>query len=129
MDDLCIVEATNHLKDGIDGTNVRKEGIAQTSTGGCTTGQAGNIVDSQVCRDAGFGLVLLDQPVVTVVRDDDARLLGVDGSVGKVGGVAKMALGDGLEEGGLSDVCKADLKESQRTACGRERSVTGSGGV
>lgn len=30
-----------------------------------------------------------------------------------------MALGDGLEEGGLSDVCKADLNESQRKACRR----------
>lgn len=34
-----------------------------------------------------------------------------------------MALGDSLEEGGLSDVCKADLKESQRKACVRARSV------
>lgn len=40
-----------------------------------------------------------------------------------------MTLGDGLEEGRLSDVCKADLKESQRTACGRERSVDGGEGM
>lgn len=39
-----------------------------------------------------------------------------------------MALGDGLEQGGLSDVCKADLKESQRAACFCERSSGGEGG-
>lgn len=123
VDDLCIVEATDHLEYGIDGTNVRQESVAQTSTSGCTAGQTGNIVDGQVCGDAGLWLVLLNQPVVTVIRDDDARLLGVNGGVGEVGGVAKVAPGDGLEEGRLSDVCKADLKECQRTACGRERSV------
>lgn len=32
MDDLCIVEATHDLEDGVHSANVRQEGVAQTST-------------------------------------------------------------------------------------------------
>ena len=71
---------------------------------------------------------MLDKPVEAVIRNDDARLLGVDGGIGKVlrcsarssmravdvaeatyCGVAEMALRDGLEEGGFTDVSKPDL--------------------
>ena len=38
VDDLGIVKAPNHLEDGIDGTDVGQESVAETGTGGCTTG-------------------------------------------------------------------------------------------
>lgn len=116
MDDFGIIEAANHLEDGIDGTNVGQEGVAQTGTSGSATGQTSNIVDSQVCGNPRFGLELLAQPVIPLVGDDDAGLFWFDGSVGEVGGVAKVTLGDSLEQSRFSDVCKADLNESQRAA-------------
>lgn len=128
VDDLGIIEATHNLEDSIDRTNVRQKGVAQTSTGGRTAGQASNIVDGQVGRDARLGLELLAQPIIPLVGDDDAGLLGVDGSIGEIGRVAKMALGDGLEQGGFADVRKADLKESQRAACTCEQSGDGEAG-
>ena len=48
VDDLSIVEAPNDLEDGIDGTNVRQESIAEASTGRGTAGQASNIIDGEV---------------------------------------------------------------------------------
>lgn len=116
MNDLSIVEAADDLEDGIDGTNVGKEGVAQTSTSGRTAGQTSDVVNGQVGGDARLWLELLAQPVITLVGDDDAGLLRVDGGIGEIGWVAQVALGDGLEQGRFADVCKADLKESQRAA-------------
>ena len=84
VDDLGIIEAADDLEDGIDGADVRQEGVAQTGTSRGTTGQAGDVVDSQVGRDLGLGLVLVAQPVEAVIGNDDARLLGLNGGVGKV---------------------------------------------
>lgn len=117
VDNLGIVKAANHLENGIDGTDMRQESVAQASTGRGTTCQTRNIVNSQVCRDARLGLELLAQPVISCVGDDNAGFLRVDSSVGKVGRVAKVALCNGLEQSRFSDVCKADLNESQKTAC------------
>lgn len=122
MDDLGIVKATHDLEDGIDGTNVGQEGVTQTGTSRSTAGQACDIVDSQVGGNSGFWRELVAEPVIPLVGDDNAGFLGFDGSIGKVGWVAQMAFRDGLEQGGFSDVCKADLKESQRAACTCARS-------
>lgn len=50
VDNLRIVKAAHDLEDGIDGTNVRQERVTETGTGRSTTGQTGDIVDSQVGR-------------------------------------------------------------------------------
>jgi hypothetical protein len=84
VDNLSIVEAADDLEDGVDGTNVGKEGIAKTGTGRRTASQTSNIVDGQVCGDDRLGLVLLHQPVEALVWDDDTRLLRFDGGIGKV---------------------------------------------
>jgi hypothetical protein len=84
VNNLSIVEATNNLEDGIDGTNVRKEGVAETGTSGRTARETSNIVDGQVSRDDGLGLVFLNKPIEAFVGDDDARLLGFDGGIGEI---------------------------------------------
>ena len=84
VNDLGVIEASNDLEDGIDGANVRQESVSETSTSGRATGQTSNIVDGQVGRDTGLGLVLLAQPVVSVIRDNDTSLFRVDGGIGEV---------------------------------------------
>lgn len=74
VDNLGIVEAANDLEDGIDGANVRQEGVSETGTGGGTAGQTGDIIDSQVGRHLGLGLVLLAEPVVTLIGNNDTSL-------------------------------------------------------
>lgn len=135
VNNLGIVEAANHLEDGIDGTDMRQESVSESSTGGGTTGQTSNIVDCQVGWNARFGVVFLAEPVVSLIGHNDASLLGVDGGIWEVlpsisksnvfwgggevwstyGGVSERALGDSLEERGLSDVGKADLRFESTT--------------
>lgn len=105
VDDLGVVEASDYLEDGIDGTDVRQEGVTETGTSGGTARQTSNIVDGQVGRNDRLGLVVLYQPVEALIWDNDARLFWVDGGIWEVGGVTKRALGDGLEQSRLADVC------------------------
>lgn len=114
VDDLSVIKAADDLENGIDSTNMRQESVAQASASGRATSQTCDIVDGQVGGDPRLGLKLVAQPVISVIGDDDAGLFRVDGGIGEVGWIAEVALGDGLEEGGFTDVCKADLIESQR---------------
>ena len=108
VDNLRIIETSHDLEDRIHGPDMTQKRIAQARPRGSPASQAGNVVDGQVGGDAGFGLVVLAQPVVSLVRDEHAGFLGVDGGVGEVGRVAEFAFGDSLEEGGFADVREAD---------------------
>jgi hypothetical protein len=84
VDNLGIIETSDDLEDGIDGTDVGQESVSETSTSRGTTGQTSDIVDGKVSRDSRLGVVVLAQPVVTLIRNDDTRLLRVNSSVGEV---------------------------------------------
>jgi hypothetical protein len=112
VDNLGIIEAANHLEDGIDSTNVRQERVTQTSTSRGTTGETGNIVHGQVGGNLRLGLVVVDEPVVPVIGNNDTGLLGVNGGIGEVGRVTQRRLGDGLEESRFADVGKTNLESS-----------------
>lgn len=109
VNDLGIIEAPNDLEDGIDSTDVRQESVTQTSTGGSTTGQTGDIIHGQVGGNLGLGLVVLAEPVEALIGNDDTGLFGVDGGIGEVGRVTQRGLGDGLEKRRLADVGKTNL--------------------
>ena len=109
VNDLSIIEAPNDLEDGIDGTDVRQESVTQTSTGGSTTGQTGDIIHGQVGGNLGLGLVVLAEPVEALIGDDDTGFFGVDGGIGEVGRVTQRRLGDGLEKRRFADVGKTNL--------------------
>lgn len=109
VDNFSIIEATHNLEDGIDGTNVGQESVTETSTGRGTTCQTGDIIDRQVGRNLRLGLVVLAQPIETIIGDDDTRLFGVNGGIGKVGRVTQVGLGDGLEERRFTDVGQTNL--------------------
>lgn len=51
MDNLRIVETADNLEDGIDSTDMRKEGVTKPSTSRGSTGQASNIVNCKIGRD------------------------------------------------------------------------------
>jgi hypothetical protein len=110
VNDLSIVEATDNLEDGIDSANVGQERVAKTSTSGGTTGQTGDVVDGKVGRDLGLWLVLLAKPVEAVIGNDDTGLFRVDGSVGEVGRVTEVALGNGLEQRRFTYVGETNLR-------------------
>jgi PPE-repeat protein len=89
---------------------VRQERVTQTSTGGSTASQTGNIIDGQVSGNLGLGLVVVNEPVEPLIGDDNAGLLGVNGGEGEVGRVTQGGLSDRLEECRLADVGKTNLE-------------------
>lgn len=130
VNDLGVIECTDDLENTVDRTDVRQEGVSETGTGGCTGGQTGNIDTRQERRDLRFGLVNIAQPVETGIGDGNTGLLRVaawsvavfdakqssprvyegyvHGSVGEVGGFTQIGLGEGVEEGRLSDIGYTD---------------------
>ena len=109
MDDLGIIEASDHLEDGIDSANMRQESISETGTSGGTSCQTSNIVHRQVSRYSRLGFVLFAKPVISSIRNNDTSFLGVDSGIREVGRVTKGALGDGLEQRRLADISKTNL--------------------
>jgi hypothetical protein len=59
VDNLGVVKTSHDLENGIDSSDVRQEGISETSAGGSASRQASDVIDSQVGRDDGLGLVVL----------------------------------------------------------------------
>lgn len=110
VDDLGIIEAANHLEDGIDSADVRQERVTQTGSGRGTAGETGNIVHGQVGGNLRLGLVVLAEPVEPLIGNDDTGLLGVNGGIWEIGRVTEGGLGDGLEECRLADIGKTNLK-------------------
>ena len=110
VNNLGIIEASYHLENGIDSADVRQESVTQTGTGRRAAGQTSNIIDSQVGGHLRLGLVVLAQPVEPLIRNDDAGLFGVDGSIREVGRVTQRGLCDRLEECRLADVRKTNLE-------------------
>ena len=92
VDDLGIVEASYDLEDGIDGSDMRQESVAQTSTGRCASRQASNVVDGHMCGHFRLWLVLLVEPVIPLIRHDDTRLFGIDGGIWEVLAVCELLL-------------------------------------
>jgi hypothetical protein len=53
---------------------------------------------------------VIDEPVETLIGDDDTSLLGINGGIREVGRVTQRGLGDGLEERGLANVGETNLE-------------------
>lgn len=84
VDNFGIIETSDDLEDGIDGANVGQESVSETSTSRGTTGQTSNIVDGKVSGNSRLGVVVLAKPVVTLIGNNDTRLLRIDSGVGEV---------------------------------------------
>jgi hypothetical protein len=90
VDYLGVVEGTHDLEDAVDGTDVREEGVAETSAGGRASGEASDVDAGEEGGDARGGLVDVAKPLEAGVGDGDARLFGVYGSVGEIGGLSEI---------------------------------------
>lgn len=109
VNDLSIIEASHNLEDSVDCSDVRQESIAETSTSRGASRQTGDVVDCEVGRYARLWVVVLDQPVISVVRHNHSCFFRVDGRVWEVGGVTQRTLGECLEECRLADIGETDL--------------------
>lgn len=89
MNDFGIIKAPYDLEDGVDGTDVGQESIAQPGSSRGASGQTSDIVDCEVGRNTGLGLILLAKPIEPGVGDDDSSLLRINGCVGEILGRKK----------------------------------------
>jgi hypothetical protein len=87
--------------------DIRQERVAESGALTRALDESRNVPDLQTRRHLGFGLVLLQQPVVAVVGNVDAGLVGVNGAEGEVFG-GDALFGERVEEGRLSDVREPD---------------------
>ncbi len=106
MDDVLIVEATDHMDDGGALTDVGQEFVAQALTLGSALDQTGDIHELDDGGGGLFGGVKVGEPVQPVVGNGDHAHIGVDGAEGIVGRLGS-GVGNGVEEGALAHVGQA----------------------
>ena len=107
MDDVVVLETTNHLDDGIGLADVGEELVAEAGTFGCAFHQTGNVDELDGSGHSLLRLGHLGEFVETRVGHGDHADVGVDGAEGIVGGLRLAGAGDRIEQGGFSDVGKA----------------------
>jgi len=115
---LSILEHTDDLKDGISGTNVRKEGIAKTLTVAGTTHKTSNVCHTQVRLNLAQRLVHLAELIKTLIRNSNTSFVRLNGAEGEVGS-RDGKLCKKVEKSRLSYIRKTnntDLQVRRRTA-------------
>ena len=103
MDDVLVVEAADHVDDGVGHADVGEELVAQALPPGRALHQPGDVHELD---DGGGGLlrvVHLGELVQPLVRHRHHPHVGVDGAEGVVGAL-RAGVGDGVEQGGLAHV-------------------------
>ena len=103
MDDVLVVEAADHMDDGIGHTDVGQEFVAQSLALGGALYQTGDVHKLNDCGGGLFGVVHLGKPVQPVVGNSHHAHIGVDRAEGVVGGLCAR-LGDRIEKRALAHV-------------------------
>ena len=108
MVDVSILEAADHLHDGIDLADVAQELVAQAFTGAGSLYQSSDVheFDGRGDHDAGLG-DFLQHPQTFIRHGDDAHV-GIDGAERVVRRLRLSGAGDCVEEGGLAHIGQTD---------------------
>ena len=105
--DIAVLEAANHMDDGIGGADVAQELVAQTLALACALDQTGDVNELD---DGGGGLlggIEIAQPLQPLIGHGDHAHIGVDGAEGIVVG-GNTGIGDGIEQSGLANIGQSD---------------------
>ena len=103
VDDVVILEAANHMHNGIHLTNVAEELVSQSLALGSALDQTGNVHKFQRCRRKLVRLVHLRQLVQTAVRHGDNAHVLFNGAERVVGRFCA-GIGQRIEQGAFSHV-------------------------
>src|SRR5262249_15198230 len=108
MGDVGVLEAAQHMGDGIDLADVGEELVAQAFAVGSTLHQARDVDELELGVDdlgrAGDGRELV-QPRI---GHGDAADIGLDGAEWIVGRLRRLGGGERIEQGRLADIGQAD---------------------
>jgi hypothetical protein len=84
VNDFSVVEASDNLENSVHSPNMRQESVSKTSSCRGTARETSDIVDGQIGRDLRLWLVLLDKPIESLIGNDDAGLLRIDGGIREI---------------------------------------------
>ena len=108
-----VLERARDVEHAVDGRDVGQKRVAQPFPVGRPLDQARDVDNLQERGHLRFGLVQVDKPLEAVVRDVDARRVGLDRAEREVLGGDAHA-GEHVEEGRLADVGEADDADLRR---------------
>jgi len=113
VDDLGIVEATDDVADGVGGADVAEELIAETFTLAGAFDETGDVDELHGGGDERFGLDECGDFCEALIGHGDDAGVGVDGAEGVICRLS-LGRGEGVEDGGLSDVGQANDSAVER---------------
>ena len=105
--DVGVLEAAQHVGDGIDLADVAEELVAEALALGGAAHEAGDVDEGEPRRDLGGRARDVAQLVEPRIGHADVADVGLDGAEGIVGGLRRRRLRQRVEEGGLADVRQA----------------------
>ncbi len=108
MDHVRVLEAAQHIGDGVDLADMAEELVAEPFAFRGAAHEPGDIDESEPRGHHLVGLGDGRQPVEPRVGDRDLADIRLDGAERIVGGLRRRALGQRVEEGGLADIRQPD---------------------
>ena len=107
MDDVAVVEAAQHVQDGVALADVGEELVAQALSAARTPHQTGDIDDIHRGRDRALGFTDIGKHLQALVGDVGGAEVRLDGAEREIGALG-LPGADAVEEGGLAYVGQAD---------------------
>ena len=106
--DVRVLEAADHLDDGVHFADVAEELVAQTFALAGAFDEAGNVDELEDGRDQFLGTADFGQDSQPVIGDRNHAVIRLNGAKTVVGGHGLTALGQRVKEGTLADIRQAN---------------------
>ena len=106
MGHVGILEAADHVDDGVGGANVAQELVAQALALGSALYQACNIHEFNHSRGDLLGLMQLGKPGKPLIRHGNHAHIGVDGAE-RIVVRRHTGIGNGIKQSGLAHIGQA----------------------
>ena len=107
MGHVVVLEAAQHVGDGVDLADVAEELVAEPFALGGAAHQPGDVDEGEPRRDDLRRLGDRGELLQPLIGHADLAHVGLDGAEGIVGGLRRRRLRQGIEERGLADVGQA----------------------
>ncbi len=106
--DVVVLEAAQHMHDGVDFADVGEELVAEAFTLRCAAHEAGDVDEGDAGRDDFLGAGDRRQLLHARIRHGDFAGVRLDRAEGIVRCLRLRRLGQRVEEGGLADIRQTD---------------------
>jgi hypothetical protein len=107
MDDFAVLEATHHMRDGIDFADMGQELVTQSLAFRSPGDQSGNVDELEGCRQYPLRPDDLGQLRQTRIRYRHHPGIGLDGAERKIGR-SDSGFGQGIEKSRFTDIRQSD---------------------